>query len=135
MPMFGPGLLFVLWCAIQWVVSPKAYPLKSALDPMGWLYVGAGMAIPCAVDSYSRKIITPMSIGVGAGALICVLLVLAGMAEKAKTTSWEPRKLMHVVAAVVAIGLVIVSYNVHADVVAYDENARAVAAGRANEQR
>src|SRR5262245_13994423 len=111
-PMFGPGLLYVFWCLFQWIASNPRKPLKEyawqfALDPMGWLYVGAGVGLPCAFDCLKREIYTVLSVSVTLGAMGCVGLLLAGLTEKAKDKKWEPSTTMQRVAGALSIALLI----------------------------
>jgi len=116
--MFGPGILFVIWGVVQWVASNprgpiKNYPWKHAIDSMGWLYVAAGMAVPCALDCFRNKVFTTMSISVAIGGLLCIGLLLAGMTERARSTQWQPSRVMLFFAGLLAVGVLIVGYTAH----------------------
>jgi hypothetical protein len=94
---------------------------------MGWLYVAAGMAIPCAVDCFWHKLFTVSTISVAAGGLGCILLVMAGMTEKAKDPKWEPSPTLHWVAGLLALFLLIQGYQVHDGLVSAEQNGKVAA--------
>lgn len=120
--MFGAGVMYFCWCMVQLVAAnppKKASEFKwgFALDSMGWLYVAAGMAVPCAIDCFRHHIYTSMSIGVCFAGAACLLLLLAGMNERAKNDEWEPSRAMLWVAGFLAFVVLFAGYKAHESMV------------------
>jgi len=89
-PVFGAGIIFLLYGGCRYMVGATAFSWKAAIDPQGWLYCGLIIAIQAALRSLEAK--TPkFFLGVFCifCATLCGLLLIAAMAERGGNLAWR----------------------------------------------
>jgi len=89
-PVFGAGIIFLLYGWCRYMVGATAYSWNEAIDPQGWLYCGLIIAIQAALRSLQAE--TPkffLGVFCIVCATLCGLLLIAVMAERGGNLAWR----------------------------------------------
>lgn len=106
LPLLGATVLYMLWGCLTFIVSnqkPFAFQWSQAVDSLGWLYgasilgVQAGMRV---LGQSNAGVIPYFCFGASA---VCLLTLLAAMAERGRDTKWKPPVSMIVLSCILVI--------------------------------
>lgn len=118
LPLLGAGVLYILWGIVRWAVSANkksfALPLKPAIDSLGWLYGAIIVAVQTGIKGLPLQSAGSMPYWAFAGAVICLLVLLAAMGERGQNPQWEPPLTTQFVAAGMVLAILFMGYTTHA---------------------
>ena len=117
-PMFGAGLLFVVWGLVLAVVRgawSSTFAWKECIDSMGWLYAALVIAIQASIrGSALAKGQDDLVIWCYVGATVCFMMLLAAMHERAHSSSWQPPTSMKISATMLVFAILFAGYKAQA---------------------
>lgn len=116
LPMFGASLLFLLWglARLAAAVDPRQFSFHwaAAIDPMGWLYGGAILAIQAGSKSLGLPDPAWLNWTSFSGALLSLLFLVAAMTERGQRSDWKPNIFFTALSLTLVTAIVAVSFQV-----------------------
>lgn len=114
LPMFGAGLIYILWglmLAIARASWSPPFSWQEAIDPLGWLYGALIIAIQASVRCFAAK---SSSSFLGWWSMICAgicfMFLLAAMGERGRNPQWRPGNLLKIFSSLAVIAALAVGY-------------------------
>src|SRR5471030_924921 len=114
-PVFGAGIIFLLYGGCRYMVGATAFSWKAAIDPQGLLFFGFIIPIQAAFRSPEAK--TPQFfLGVFCifCATLCGLLLIAAMAERGGNLAWRAPTRLKVGSFFLIVVIITAGYAVQA---------------------
>lgn len=117
LPLCGAGALYLFWGLARFIAAnPKTgftFAWKEALDPFGWLYGGAILAVQLLVKILSQQGLPAVAFFLGFEGFACMILLIAAMNERGQKATWKPPAAVTGVAAFLVIAILIQGYVVY----------------------
>lgn len=119
LPLFGAGVLYVLWGVALYIAAnpqPKltafGFAWKEALDPLGWLYGGGILAVQSLVKTWTNgALITKIFFGLEV--LACLVLLFAAMTQRGQNANWKPPTSLTASAAALMVAILAEGFLVY----------------------
>jgi hypothetical protein len=115
LPLLGAGALYVSLGVALYVAATKGVPFtfswKEWIDPLGWLYGGAILAVQAgmtSLDSHSPFHVTFFCFAAGAMSL---LFLLAAMTNRGQQAAWQPPFSLKLIAAFLVVVILYAGYK------------------------
>jgi hypothetical protein len=116
-PLLGAGALYLSLGVAFYVASQKNLPFnfswKEWIDPLGWLYGAAILAVQAGTSSLQLGrpfLLTLFCFGAG---VVSLLFLFAAMTSRGQQPTWEPPFSLKVTAALLVVAVLAAGYGAH----------------------
>jgi len=114
-PVFGAGLIFLLYGFCRYIAGAKKILWREAIDSSGWLYGSLVISIHSAVKCLKPDTLEiPLGITNILCAIVCGFTLIATMTERGSSPYWQAPMKLKFGSFAMAVFVIMLGYRAHA---------------------